>query len=101
MDQYSQPQWVHKSHDKPTSKLQIQPPYPKGLPMKSSLTALCITAGMFCSGLAFAATPATFSAQNAAGTTAFKAAGPATKPAKKQVKKHAAKKAVKKTAAAK
>jgi hypothetical protein len=67
--------------------------------MKSSLTALCIAAGLFCSCLAFAATPATFTAQNTSGATAFKAAGPATKPAKKRVKKHAAKKVVKKNAA--
>ncbi|MDP1999786.1 MAG: hypothetical protein Q8K22_09375 [Rhodoferax sp.] len=67
--------------------------------MKSSLTALCIAAGLFCSGLAFAATPATFTAQNTSGATAFKAAGPATKPAKKRVKKHASKKVVKKNAA--
>jgi hypothetical protein len=68
--------------------------------MKSSITALCITAGLFCSGLSFAATPAAFAAQNTANTTPFKAAGPATKPAKKAVKKHAAKKVVKKTAPA-
>jgi hypothetical protein len=67
--------------------------------MKSSLTALCITAGLFCSGLAFAATPTAFTAQNTSGATALKAAGPATKPAKKRVKKHAAKKTVKKNAA--
>lgn len=69
--------------------------------MKSSITALCITAGLFCSGLTFAATPTAFTAQNTASASPFKAAGPATKPAKKQVKKHAAKKAVKKNAAAK
>lgn len=67
--------------------------------MKSSITALCITAGLFCSGLAFAATPTAFTAQNTAGATPYQAAGPATKPAKKSVKKHAAKKAAKKTAA--
>ena len=67
--------------------------------MKSSITALCIAAGLFCSGLAFAATPSTFTAQTATGATTLKAAGPATKPAKKRVKKHAAKKTVKKNAA--
>ena len=67
--------------------------------MKSSITALCLTAGLFCSGLTLAATPAPFTAQNTAGATTLQAAGPATKPAKKQVKKHAAKKTVKKTAA--
>ena len=67
--------------------------------MKSSLTALCIAAGLFTSGLTFAAAPTAFTAQNTASATPFKAAGPATKPAKKQVKKHAAKKVVKKTAA--
>ena len=64
--------------------------------MKSSITALCITAGLFCSGLAFAATPTAFTAQNTASATPFKAAKAATKPAKKSVKKHSAKKVVKK-----
>ncbi len=67
--------------------------------MKSNLTALCVAAGLFCSGLAFAATPTAFTAQNTPGATAVKAAGPATKPAKKRVKKHATKKTAKKNAA--
>ena len=67
--------------------------------MKSSITALCITAGLFCSGLAFSATPTPFTAQTATTATPYKAAGPATKPAKKAVKKHATKKVVKRTAA--
>ena len=67
--------------------------------MKLSITALCLTAGLICSGLTFAATPAVFTAQNTAGASTLQAAGPATKPAKKLVKKHAAKKTGKKMAA--
>jgi ribosomal protein L12E/L44/L45/RPP1/RPP2 len=61
--------------------------------MKAKLTALCIAAGLFASGMAFAATPAPAAAPAATDAPAV------TAPAKKKVKKHAAKKMKKEKAA--
>jgi hypothetical protein len=86
--------------------------------MKSSITALCIAAGLFGTGLTFAATPAASAAAPAVKATPAVAATPATPaapaakatpaastdavttPAKKKVKKHATKKPAKKASAA-
>jgi len=59
--------------------------------MKSSISALCIAAGVLVSSLSFAATPAAPAAPMAAAA-ATDAAAPVTTPAKKVVKKHAVKK---------
>jgi len=59
--------------------------------MKSSISALCIAAGVLVSSLSFAATPAVPAAPMAAAA-ATDAAAPVTTPAKKVVKKHAVKK---------
>ncbi len=62
--------------------------------MKSSISALCIAAGVLVSSLSFAATPAAPAAPAApmAAAAATDAAAPVTTPAKKVVKKHAVKK---------
>lgn len=74
--------------------------------MKTTISALCIAAGLFTSGLTFAATPAAVAAPAAPAATAVAApAAPAavdavSTPAKKKVKKHAEKKPAPKASAA-